>query len=392
MSPATAARKLAAARLWSSARAPYLASAVFASSVRFDPGAGTIAIDRSWQIRADPEMVQTMSVPELGRLLIHLCAHLIRDHAGRARAGGTHEANHRSRWNRAADAEINDDLAAELLVPACACDRPADLGCEDGGLAEHYYAVGTPGPRRWDCGSGADGVDRPGDGQGNLDPRQGELLRLKVAADIHARPPGTVPGGWQRWAESVLPSRTDWRRALAAEVRRGVTYAAGAVDYSYHRPARRAHLHDDLVLPSLVRPIPEIAIVCDTSGSMHEQLLARALAEIESVLTRAGLRRGRVPVLAVDTAVHAVRRVTRAHQVTLAGGGGTDMGQGIAAASALRPRPSVIIVLTDGFTPWPAEPPPGSRVIVGLLVQGRGSSITEPAGPEWARTIVIDEP
>ena len=336
-------------------------------------------------------MVETFSVPELGRLLIHLCAHLIRDHAGRARGQGAEEENRRAQWNRAADAEINDDLAAESLMPACACDRPGDLGCEDGGLAEHYYTTGTPGPRRWDCGSGADGVDRPGDGHGQLDPRQGELLRLKVAADIHAQPPGTIAAGWQRWAESVLPSRTDWRRALAAEVRRGVAHAAGAVDYSYRRPARRSHLDDELVLPSLVRPIPEIAIVCDTSGSMHERLLARALAEIEAVLKRAGLRRGRVPVLAVDTAVHAARRVTRAHQVTLTGGGGTDMGEGIAAASALRPRPSVIIVLTDGFTPWPAEPPPASRVIVGLLTEGRGSSPDAPAGPDWARTILIDE-
>ena len=68
------------------------------------------------------------------------------------------------------------------------------------------------------------------------------------------------------------------------------------------------------------------------------------------------------------------------------------MGQGIAAASALRPRPAVIIVLTDGYTPWPAEPPPGSRVIVGLLVEGGGPGITELAGPDWARTILIDEP
>jgi predicted metal-dependent peptidase len=392
VSPAAGDRRIAAARLWASAQAPYLASALFASSVQIEPDAGTIAIDRSWQIRADPTILDTLSVPELGRLLIHLCAHLIRDHAGRARAQGVQEENGRAPWNRAADAEINDDLAAESLMPACACDRPADLGCDEGQLTEHYYTAQTPGPRRWDCGSGADGCDRPGDGRGKFDPRQGELLRLKVAADIHARPPGTVPGGWQRWAESVLPSRTDWRRALAAEVRRGITYASGAVDYSYRKPARRSHLNDDLILPSLVRPIPEIAIVCDTSGSMHEQLLARALAEVEAVLTRAGLRRGRVPVLAVDTAVHAVRRVTRAHQVTLAGGGGTDMGQGIAAASALRPRPAVIIVLTDGYTPWPAEPPPGSRVIVGLLVEGGGPGITELAGPDWARTILIDEP
>lgn len=82
------------------------------------------------------------------------------------------------------------------------------------------------------------------------------------------------------------------------------------------------------------RPIPDIAIVCDTSGSMHERLLARALAEIEAVLTRAGLRQAQVRVLAVDTDVQAVRRVSRAAQVQLAGGGGRTW----APASTAQPR------------------------------------------------------
>ncbi len=389
MSSAAPDRKIAAARLWATSHAPYLASAIFASSVRIDPDGGTIAIDRSWQIRADPVVLETLSVPELGRLLIHLCAHLIRDHATRARATGVADENRRAHWNRAVDAEINDDLATDDLAPTCACEQPVDLGCEDGGLAEHYYETGSLGPRRWDCGSGADGCDRPGDGQGQIDPRQGELLRLKVAADIHAQPPGTVAGGWQRWAQTVLPSRTDWRQALAAEIRRGIALTAGTVDYSYHRPSRRAHLQDDIVLPTMVRPVPEVAIICDTSGSMHDGLLARALAEVDGILTRAGLRRG-APVLAVDTAVQTVRRVASARQVPLAGGGGTDMAQGIEAAAKLRPRPTIIVVLTDGFTPWPAQPPPGTRVVVGLLTQAT-IGLRAPNAPDWARTILIDE-
>jgi predicted metal-dependent peptidase len=118
---------------------------------------------------------------------------------------------------------------------------------------------------------------------------------------------------------------------------------------------------------------------------MHARLLARALAEVQGLLTRAGLRELRV--LAVDTDVHAARRATRIEQVRLAGGGGTDMGAGIAAAAQLRPRPSVIVVLTDGYTPWPERPPAGIRVVVGLLAEGG------PAWwpPPWARTVVIDD-
>jgi predicted metal-dependent peptidase len=386
------AQKLAAARLWATARMPYLASAIFASTIVAGPDSGTIAIDRSWQVHADPTVVDELTVEQLGRLLLHLTGHAIRDHASRAQQLGVAEDNQRARWNRCADAEINDDLLVDDLVPDVAPDLPHNLRCKPGGLAESYYEDARDGPRRWDCGSGADGRDRPGDGKGNIDPQQAQLLRLSVAAEIqreHAREPGSVAGGWVRWAEFVLPSRIDWRRVLAAEVRSAVAAVAGKVDYSYRRPSRRAHLNRKIVLPTLRRPIPDVAIVCDTSGSMHERLLARALAEIEAVLVRAGLRQAQVRVVAVDTDVHAVRRVSRATQVQLAGGGGTDMGSGIESAAALRPRPSVVIVLTDGYTPWPDQPPPGIRVIVGLLTEGMRPPGWAP--PEWARTVVIED-
>jgi predicted metal-dependent peptidase len=75
--------------------------------------------------------------------------------------------------------------------------------------------------------------------------------------------------------------------------------------------------------------------------------------------------------------------VSSARQVELVGGGGTDMGAGINAAAALRPRPSITVVLTDGFTPWPAQPPKGMRVLIALL--GDHS----PAAPGWARSVHV---
>jgi hypothetical protein len=388
-------RKLAAARLWASTRMPYLASALFACGVRADPDSGTIGVDGSWQVHADPAVVRQLDVEQLGRLLVHLSGHVIRDHAGRAQALGVAEANARARWNRSADAEINDDLVADDCLPDAAPDLPSALGCEPGRLAEGYYQDANEGPRRWDCGSGADGCGRTGqggEGAGNgIDHEQGELLRLGVAAEIQryaAGEPGTVAGGWLRWAESVLPSRIDWRRVLAAEIRSAVAAVGGKVDYSYRRPSRRAHLNRNIVLPTLHRPVPDVAIVCDTSASMHDGLLARALSEVEGVLSQAGLRQTQVRVLAVDTGVHATRRVSRAAQVQLAGGGGTDMRAGILAAAELRPRPSIVIVLTDGCTPWPERAPTGIRVVVGLLSEATVRPAWPPPG--WARTVLIE--
>jgi predicted metal-dependent peptidase len=241
-----------------------------------------------------------------------------------------------------------------------------------------------PGATWLDCGSGADGQPRDGDDDGGLDDWQADLLRRQVAQEVEraGKEPGKVPAGLLRWAREVLSPRIDWRRLLAAELRRAVADVAGAADYSYRRPSRRASAVPSVVLPALRRPVPELAVVCDTSGSMSEELLAMALAEVEGLLRGLGLAR-RLRVLACDTAVGPAQRVTSARQVSLVGGGGTNMGTGIAAACALRPRPAVCVVLTDGYTPWPHEAPKGMRVVVGLL----GSD--PPEAPSWARSVRV---
>jgi len=104
---------------------------------------------------------------------------------------------------------------------------------------------------------------------------------------------------------------------------------------------------------------------------------------VEGLLRALGLVR-QVRVLACDTVVAPVQRVSSARQVQLIGGGGTDMGAGIDAAAALRPRPAVTVVLTDGYTPWPSSPPKGMRVVVGLLGEHA------PDAPSWTRAVRVE--
>lgn len=397
--------KLAAARVFATSRYPYLATPLFAMATAAAPEAQTIAVDRAWRLHADPIVVEEMEAAELGRLLVHLVSHLLRSHADRAERAGIVAAA--VAWNRAGDAEINDDLVAAGLVPSCAPDLPGTFGQPNGLAAEQYYeALGArashlAGARHWDCGSGSDAVPRPWDGGPTtatcpgLDPRSAEWVRLATAAELQRceqKEPGSVPAGWMRWAEQLLPSKTDWRRLLAAEIRGGLARVLGMVDYRYSKPSRRAAACPEVVLPVLEQPIPEVAIVCDTSGSMGEDELGRCLAEVESMIQRTGLSQHAVPVLACDAAVHAVRRVRRASEVALVGGGGTDMGAGIDQALRLRPRPSVVVVLTDGYTPWPAQPPKGARVVAGI-VRGRrpGPGRHPPAPPDWIRSVLIED-
>jgi predicted metal-dependent peptidase len=396
---------LAAARVWAASTFPYLASAVFGAQVIATPGTGMVSVDEHWRLRADPRSIAGWTPKQFGSVLVHHVCHLLRSHAERARGAGV-RPDEAATWVRAADAEINDDLVPAGLDLPGDCVLPRHLDAEPGRLAEQYFEAirrnqptpggrgpGQDGPdsegraaRGRECGSGADGVRRDGDDDGpsGLSGWQADLLRRLVAEEItrHSQQAGDVPAGLLRWARDTLDPKVDWRKLLAAELRRAVADTAGAVDYSYRRPSRRASAAGSVVLPALRRPVPEVAVVCDTSGSMSGDLLAMALAEVEGLLRSLGLAR-QLRVLACDVAVAPAQRVSSARQVELIGGGGTDMGAGIAAAAALRPRPAITVVLTDGFTPWPDEPPRGMRVVIGLL-GGRA-----PDAPGWARAVRI---
>ena len=114
----------------------------------------------------------------------------------------------------------------------------------------------------------------------------------------------------------------------------------------------------------MTRPVPEIAVVIDTSGSMGDEDLARALAEIRAILTRVVPGDG-IRVYSVDADVAAESQVFNARQINLVGGGGTDMRVGIEAAAAT--RSGAIIVVTDGFTRWPETRPPGVPLTIAAL-------------------------
>lgn len=388
--------KLLAARLWAVRRYPYLTAALFASPVISSPGVKGAAVDDSWRLYVDPEFVARTSVPIIGGLLVHHAGHLVRDHAGRARHAGVERRSNRD-WALAADAEINDDLVGTgLRLPA---DRvvPHELGWKPGRLAEEYYrAPHADTETDPDCGSGSDSRFR----EWELDPDHpsgipaGEqhLLRSQVAAevlDFAKGGAGRLSAGWRRWAEDMLDPQVDWRRVLAAEIRKGLSTVSGRVDYTYRRPSRRASASPDIVMPALERPVPEVLVLCDTSGSMGDDELATVLAEVDGLLKGVGLARNRVRVMAVDAAVQAVQNVTNVRQINLVGGGGTDMGAGLVAAAKLRPRPSVVVVLTDGMTPWPADAPKGMQVVVGII--GNPARGGRPwAAPQWARVVAID--
>jgi predicted metal-dependent peptidase len=381
--------KLLAARFRAARDRPYLATALYALSVVESRAVPTMAVDRLWRCYVSAEFVASHEVAELAGVWVHEVSHLLRDHHGRADRLTTEVRAQHRRVNVAQDCEINDDLLADGLSLPGSVVHPGLFNLPSGRLFEEYLQ-GLPPIVEVECrcGSGASGVPDDwelGAAGPGVRPTEAEALRRQTAESIraHKRSRGTVPAGWERWAATVLEPVVDWRRVLAGAVREAVVWASGAIDYTYRRPGRRTAAMRGVVLPSLRRPLPRVAIVIDTSGSMGDDELSAALGEVQGVLRGVGVGTNRVSVLACDADVHAVRRVSSADQVVLAGGGGTDMRVGIEAAMDQPDKPQIIVVLTDGYTPWP-QAEPRARVVIGLL--GGGSP---PEPPSWAETIVI---
>ena len=92
-------------------------------------------------------------------------------------------------------------------------------------------------------------------------------------------------------------------------------------------------------MPSLRQPLPKVAMVIDTSGSMSDTMLSQCLAEVGGVLAGLGVARHQLRIVCCDAEAYQAQKVLAAREVKLLGGGGTDMGVGLKEAAALETPP-----------------------------------------------------
>ncbi len=408
--------RLAAAKLWLITKGdmPYVATAIYSLITVATREVPTIGADTHWRLYVNPEWLAATDVAVIAVQIAHVSWHLLGDHAQRAfdLQVGPKQGN---AWRQATDATIAQLLQRASLDHELA--GPADLRLPPDRSAEEYYVTlsrlcldedpekveeseqaepssvdpDAGAPPCDGCGSAADGFARPyekpaRDPVGAVDRHSAEHVRRQVAIEYrdHVKGRGTQPGEWDRWVEQILQPVVPWQQVLAAAVRRAFGWASGRTDYTYSRPSRRQAATPNVILPATRRPLPQVAIVVDTSGSVDDGLLAQAMGEIDGVVTGLGVPGRDLAVLAVDAAVHSIGRVHSAHDVKLAGGGGTDMCIGIDTALGLRPLPDIIIVLTDGGTLWPDQPPERAALIAVII--GRSHAELPPT-PTWLQRI-----
>ena len=399
-------RALQAARVRASYQRAYFAPALFnLIPVRTDLVAG-MAVDTRWRLYYNEDWVASHTVEENAAVLIHEVSHLLREHDARKHAASV---RHERLWNTAADCEINDDLLAEGLPLPDSPPTPERFGFSNGENAETYYRqllkpvtdadrdagdANIPCP---DCGSGAHGEPRPWElpdddgrpgGVPAVDPVKAQLVRREVAHHILDRTgdAGDAPLAWKRWANTVLTPKVDYMATIRHVVRRALRDSTiGRYDRTHRRPHRRQAAYGEFLMPSFHQPRPRPGFLIDTSGSMQDTQLARAVAELAGLTRQLGYGTD-VIVACCDVVVHDVRRMFSAAQLEMIGGGGTNIGVGI-QWFVDNGAVDLLVIVSDCETPWPAERPPFPVITIRV-----GDGAPPPWGNEAGNKVIsIDD-
>ena len=411
------------ARAYSAEKLPWFAPALFKCRIHLTEQVPVAAIDGHFNVYFNPGAVQVIgqgyskieALMQIGFIWIHEISHVLREHGQRAK---DRHAEH-ILWNIACDFEINDSQWTGLKIPeAFPPLLPHKFGLPQGQIAEFYYRdilkngteqfeveiVPLPGfsaGEMLDEGSGVHGQPRPwelGGGEAQrMDEIEVELVRRSVAHEIQKAKKmggtgiGTMAGNWLRWADLTLKPKVNWRKVLRNRMSVAINSGVGSrIDYSFRRPSRRQAIYHPVITPVLGGDLSaRVAVVIDTSGSMHNRQIGQAVAEVFEILNTFQVP---VTVIPCDAVAYESFRITSPSDFfkmkQLKGGGGTDMVAGIEAALLNRPKPDSILVLTDGYTPFP-EKKYAVNVVFGIIKMNEDYETPKPPNPPWGDDSVV---
>lgn len=391
------------ARAFAAKNLPWFAPALFRCSIVKSEAVSVAAIDDHYNIYWNPVAVirilekspdRKAYLPDLAFIWIHEISHVLRSHSQRRDELGATS----TRWNCCADLEINDSNWSGTSQPkAYPPLLPKDFALPDGQLAEWYYrqeATKIPEQQLIDCGSGAHGQARSWELDENgqqLSDTEREVIRRSVAEEMR-KAPGQIPGHWQVWIDQTLQPTLDWRQLLQQRLATAIATGSGSrADYNFRRPSRRQSVYAPVIVPRLNgQQRNQLAVVIDTSSSMAGQGLGQAIAEIYRILSIAHQTVTLVPCDATSYDPVRMESMEQLRQLmTLPGGGGTDLRVGITMATKLTPSPDCILVLTDGYTPYPTESIK-LPLIFGIISASKTlSPVQSPPNPPWDESQIV---
>lgn len=327
------------------------------------PTAATDSVKIFW----NPEWFSDLGVEEHMFVFAHEVMHILLKH--KFRMGGRNPRI----WNMACDYVINRILT-EAECGKMPTGKKAGLydkrfnGMSEEQIYEKLKAEDDQ--KRQGRGEPGDGLQGSGEfGDDILDlpeevtPDQVEIIKrgidqkLAQAANM-ARLAGKLPADIEKLIDELLNPKVPWEDLLRDYMTRLVHE-----DESWTRRNRRI---TSVYLPARHNErMAGLTIIGDTSGSIGPHDYALIAGNIKAIIE--DLSPEFIRVLWADTRTASVQMIepgdfTGPRALKPKGGGGTDMR--VPLKDAEEYEPPVVVLITDGYTPWPDSEPPFPLIVV----------------------------
>lgn len=340
----------------------------------------------------NPEFVSTLSQPELVFVVLHEIAHMLHRHNTTYSPAMKAAITRNDRVfialaPRAIDYAVNSTIidspewaaagSKDLVArPEVALYDPAFRGMS----WPQIYAVLKSRAEEDCCDSLDDHLTEAGEPADEDEQSFDTRLTREISAADARRRAGTAAKSDARTLLESSGTHVPWQQVFRHVLRSVMSKQQPRVSWS--RPSRRAMSRQDLLPgPVPVRTLSSLVIVGDTSGSISDEELSDAVAQVIDI-TRA-TPPDKMHVLWVDAEVSSHQVFTNKDygnirsQLRPTGGGGTDMRTAMEYVAQEELHPSAMVVLTDGYTPFP-EPHENFGYPVWWLITT--SHITSPHG------------
>ena len=201
---------------------------------------------------------------------------------------------------------------------------------------------------------------------------------IRIAEPQKAR--GLVPECAWRMLEEIGSSHLNWKELLCAFIQEEI------VDYSFMPPDRR--YDGDFFLPDFNMPeekVQDILFMVDTSGSICDDDISRAYGEISGAIQQFnGALSGKLGFF--DAQVYKpvdFDSIEDVKKIRPRGGGGTDFEIIFDYVNNnLQEPPASIVILTDGYAPFPDE-----KMSCGIPTLWLLNHDDEDVSPPWGKVV-----
>ena len=354
------------ARMRLTLQQPFWAALMLSTPTVIDPnleantGCRTACTDMK-SVFYNPDFVKHLTEPQCRTLIVHELAHIMLKHGFRL------EGRDPELWFQACDYAVNImlvDCGFEPLLKDCAPGFGGWLYQDKyrGMSADQIYELlkrdrdsgGGSAPNLSKGAGGRDLIPPPGT------PEERERLEQQVTASVAraasaGRLAGKLPGALQELVDAALYPTLPWQELL----HRFMTITCRDTE-TWTRRNRR---YPDLCLPGRDgRRMGEVIYIGDTSGSISKDDLCRVASEVGYIVEV--IKPERTRLVWADTKVQGIQTFEAGEPVKPEpkGRGGTDMR--VPLAEVAQYNPIVVVLHTDGETPWPDTAPPFPLIVV----------------------------